>query len=81
MGTELSKAEALQQLQELRQDELELSGQRVPLSIQAKAAGATWQEVGDALGITRQAAHAAYRKWKQAAYTFPLPDGQDPMFE
>lgn len=31
----------------------------------ARAAGATWNEIGDALGISKQAAHERYRKVPQ----------------
>jgi DNA-binding NarL/FixJ family response regulator len=29
----------------------------------ARGQGWSWQQIGDALGITRQSVHAKYRKW------------------
>jgi hypothetical protein len=80
MGSNQSKTEALEALQQFARASAELAGERVPLLIRAREAGASWTDCGRALGLTKQACQAAYAKWKREAYEWPLPDDQDPMF-
>jgi hypothetical protein len=79
MGIQKSKEQLLDELQDLRQEELRLTSKRVPLLILARESGASWREVGAALGVTGQAAQQAYAKYKHATYVMPIPDGQDPI--
>jgi hypothetical protein len=60
-------------LGELRQQRERLNGlmEDVPQLVRAaRMTGATWEEIGAALGMTRQSAHKAYAR--NLAYDFPL---------
>jgi DNA-directed RNA polymerase specialized sigma24 family protein len=52
---------ALEALQANRHLVQRLEGRRWSVVAKARAEGASWQQIADALGITRQSAHAAYR--------------------
>lgn len=50
----------LSALRVLTESELELERIRREQVIAARAAGATWQQIGDALGVTRQSAWGSF---------------------
>jgi DNA-directed RNA polymerase specialized sigma24 family protein len=52
---------ALEALEANRQLVKLLEGRRWYVVAEARSQGASWQQIADALGITRQSAHAAYR--------------------
>jgi DNA-directed RNA polymerase specialized sigma24 family protein len=52
---------ALEALAASRQLVKLLEGRRWYVVAEARSQGASWQQIADALGITRQSAHAAYR--------------------
>jgi DNA-directed RNA polymerase specialized sigma24 family protein len=61
VGEENLDPSALEALEANRQLVKLLEGRRWSVVAKARAEGASWQQIADALGVTRQSAHAAYR--------------------
>jgi hypothetical protein len=61
VGEENLDPSALEALAANRQLVKLLEGRRWYVVAEARSQGASWQQIADALGITRQSAHAAYR--------------------
>ena len=56
IGADALPADHLEALRELASGELELERLRRARVLAARAAGATWEQVGEALGVSRQSA-------------------------
>ena len=53
-------SQALDRLETLRRRAREIEGDTAVEVAVARANGATWEQIADRLGVTRQAAHKAY---------------------
>lgn len=53
-----------------------LVGRRWLVVAAARAAGASWADIGEALGVTRQAAHVAYAEAMQSHERFGVSEAQ-----
>jgi len=62
MGQYVRRQKMLKQLQEAMQERHRAAAAVTELVVQAKRAGATWDDIGVALDMTRQAAHSTYAK-------------------
>jgi DNA-directed RNA polymerase specialized sigma24 family protein len=63
-GMHTADDDALAELADLTARLVELHARQDALVVRARAAGATWAQVADALGVTAQAAHKRYRDAK-----------------